>query len=766
LQTLLFSGLMLWVSICQAQPERQPLERPRAVRLLATEAPLRIDGKLDDAAWQRAPVFDGFTQYLPQDKRPVPDGYRTTVQVVVDDTGISFGIRAFDPRPDEIRAPLTRRDQVRRDQDFVSIVLDPVGTRRSAQFVRVNAAGVVADGMFIADTDNEDFSPDFEVDAAVHRLPDGYSVEVRLPLIALRYPYSGGKPWRLMVTRSIPRDVSTLLLSAPLTKDALNFIAELQEIDGLSEPGTSVTDAVRDRSFLSIRPEITARTRRSKDANSSQRESEISLSADIKWRPRADWVFDATLNPDFSQVDLDVPQLAGNTRFALSVPEKRAFFLESTDVLDLPLAAFYSRAVTDPRWGVRATWRGNQADATALSLQDSGGGLILRPGPYSTDVAAQNGRSQASLARGRWHADSFTVGGLLSQRDYGSGRSNQVAGADVLWRASEQEQFRVRGLLSDTRALFDVQGEPVGGAAQSGQHLFASWWKRTPDWNLTAEASHVSPRFRNDNGFVDQAGIRSLQAEAVRRYGETQLPGFTAYEFETFVWAQQRSALADAVNPAIAPGEIVTRRVHAGVWLAASHNTEAWVQLRFDAERAAAGLRLHSVPTVATGYGVNPAPWFPRLNLELEVGKRLDVEADRVGQGAVWMAEVQLRGSMANGWGWESTQRVNQGFINADSGAGNRRSLTDTAAQWLGVLHFNARNSLRAVWQGTYYRRAADPQAGLDADAAQSHTTSVVFQHRFGLGRSLSVGASRQTVRPGSQESTEAFAKLSYELDR
>jgi hypothetical protein len=54
-------------------------------------------------------------------------------------------------------------------------------------------------------------------------------------------------------------------------------------------------------------------------------------------------------------VELDVPQLAGNTRVALSVPEKRAFFLESTDVLDLPLSAFYSRAVTDPRWGLRTT---------------------------------------------------------------------------------------------------------------------------------------------------------------------------------------------------------------------------------------------------------------------------------------------------------------------------------------------------------------------------------------------------------------------------
>ena len=132
LQTPLVSGWMLWASLSDAQVARQRLERPQAVRLRAAEAPLRIDGKLDGAAWQRAPVFDAFTQYLPQNKRPVPDGYRTLVQVVVDDTGMSFGLRAFDPWLDEIPVPLARRDQEQCDQDFVFALLEPVGTRRSA----------------------------------------------------------------------------------------------------------------------------------------------------------------------------------------------------------------------------------------------------------------------------------------------------------------------------------------------------------------------------------------------------------------------------------------------------------------------------------------------------------------------------------------------------------------------------------------------------------------------------------------------------------
>jgi hypothetical protein len=746
--------------MAQPEPWSYPSgARPQALRLPADAAPIRIDGRLDEPIWQSAPVHDSFVQYKPLDGLPAPAAYRTTVQVVIEEHAIVFGIRAFDPRPGEIRAPLVRRDEVRREQDFVAVILDAVGTRRSAQFVRVNAAGVVADGMYIADADSEDFAPDFELDAAAQRLEDGYSVELRLPFLSLRYPYEGGTPWRLMVARSIPREANVLLLSAPLTSNALSFIAELQPIDGLGD----LAERVREHALLSIRPELTARATRRADDAGVQRSRELSLGAQIKWRPRADWVIDATLNPDFSQVELDVPQLAGNTRFALSEPEKRPFFLESTDVLDLPLAAFYSRSITDPGWGLRATWRGPAADATALSLRDDGGGLVLLPSPYGTGVAAQERRSQATLLRGRLHQPELTLGGLLSRRDYGGGGSNQLAGADALWRSSEQQQFRVRALASHTSALFDAAGSLVRGDAESGRHLFASWLRRVPGWNFTAEASRTSPRFRNDNGFVEQAGVQVLQGEVIRRWGEAALPlGFTAYEFENYLWVRQKGTLADPVT-GVAGGEVISRQIHPGLWMAAARNTEAWVQWRFDAERARAGGRLHSTHGPAGAWAFNPAPWFPRFNVEFEAGRRLDVDADRVGRGAMLLLEANLRGALPNGWGVESQQRFQQSFVDAPAGG---RALTETNARWLGVLHFSARDALRVVWQGSRLKRAADAGVPLDAADERTATTSVVFQHRVGVGRSISVGGSRQSEQPGRRRDAELFAKLSFDLER
>lgn len=221
--------------------------QPQAFRPGAEMAPLRIDGRLDDAAWAAAPLHEAFVQYLPLDRQPVPAGYRTTLQLVIEEHALVVGIRAWDPRPEEIRAPLMRRDKVERDQDFVSVLIDPMGTRRAAQFVRVSAAGVVADGMFLPGAEKEeDFAPDFELDAAVQRLPDGYSVELRLPLMSLRYPYEGGAPWRIMATRSIPREEGILLVSAPLAKDALSVLDELQEIGGLAD----IAERVRSHALL------------------------------------------------------------------------------------------------------------------------------------------------------------------------------------------------------------------------------------------------------------------------------------------------------------------------------------------------------------------------------------------------------------------------------------------------------------------------------------------------------------------------------------
>lgn len=727
---------------------------PQALRLSGTDTPPAIDGRLDEAVWQRAPLYDRFVQFLPEDKQPAR--WRTTVQLLATEDALIFGIRAYDPAPELIRAPLSRRDQVRRDQDFVSVVIDPVGQRRSAQFVRIGAAGVLADGLFTADDDVEDFAPDFDLQAAVQRLPDGYSVELRWPLAALRFPHSEGAPWRLMVTRSIPREQSTLLVSVPLTKDALSFIAELEPIEGLGD----LVEQVRERGFLNLRPELTWR-----------RGERPSVGAELKWRPRADWVIDATLNPDFSQVELDAPQLAGNTRFALSVPEKRPFFLESSDAVgqsqpddsgeNRSLAAFYSRAITDPDWGLRATWRGASAEATALHLRDAGGGLTLRAGAYGTASFVQPAGSLASFARGRIQLLApLGLGLLASSRDYGAGRHNRVIGSDFSWAAGDTDLLRGHLLASSTTAGFDEQGRLQRTTADSGHKLWLSWRRRNEDWNNSVHLEEISPRFANDNGFVSQSGLRRASLHLNRRLGAQALAplggwsAFQAHELEAQLFLQRTQTLQDAAL-GVPGGELIEQRLQPGFWLAAARNTGVWGHLGLDQQRARSGGRLHAPRTLLLGFESNPGELLSYLSAELEWGRRLDVEADRLGRGANALMEAKLRSPLAWGWWLELEQRLGQGFVRNDQG---QRAFTERNAQTLLVLHLSARDSLRAITQHTHYLRRAEP--GLwSADERERHV-SLVFQHRQGLSRILSLGVNR--VREPQLRSTELFAKAVF----
>lgn len=739
---------------------------PSALRLAPAEAAPAIDGRLDDDAWRRAPVYERFAQYLPVDKQPAR--WRTMVQVVVTADALVFGIRAWDPEPGRIRAPLARRDQIKADQDYVAVFVDPVGHRRTAQFVRISPAGAIEDGLYAAEEATEDAAPDFDIEAATARLADGYSVELRWPLAALRFPHTDGAPWRVMITRNIPREDRTLNVSAPaLDKDALSFIAELQPLEGLAD----LVEQVRERSFISFRPELTLRSTRDSDETGTRRSRKASLGAEFKWRPRADWVIDATLNPDFSQVELDAPQLAGNTRFALSVPEKRPFFLESADVVgptqpdesgeNRSLAAFYTRAITDPDWGLRATWRGAAAEATALSLRDAGGGQVLRAGAFATRSGVQPEGSQASFARGRMQmgqTGQFGLAGLVSKRDFGNGLSTHVVGSDGVWRAGDSDQWRGHLLLSNTSLGLDEDGELLRVNRERGHRAWLGWTHRDADWIANVNVEEISPRFANDNGFVNQSGIRRASGLGYLRLGPRELL-VDMHESEITLTLQETRTLADPLL-GVAAGQVVDRLFQPGFWFAAARNTGVWGHIGLDQHRARSGGQLHQTRTLLLGFESNPGELLSFVNAEVDWGRRLDVEADRVGLGLQAQVEAKLRMPLPSWWGsgwWlELEQRLGVGWVDGPDG---RRAFTDRSAQSLVVLHLSARDSLRLIHQQTHFTRREDATVNLAAEDGRDRQLALMFQHRVGLSRIFSVGLNRASEHPGQLRRRELFAK-------
>ncbi len=738
----------------------------RAVRLLPGER-IVLDGTLNHPAWQRAPAHRSFTAKDPVYGEAPPQ--RTAFRVLFDEQALYVGVIAHDDAPQHIRDPIVRTDQVRRTQDFIVVYIDAIGSKRSAQFFRINAAGSTADGLHTAADDNEDFSPDFDWDAAVSRVAQshpgphehasghrGWTAVFRLPFASLRYA-PGNHDWRILVGRRLPRDQFHLMTSAPIPRDVPSFIHTLQPLTGVAIP--------QDSQFLNVRPSVTLRHDKASGPDAPNDGSQpFETSLDAKWRPRAELVVDATLNPDFSQVALDVPQLAGNTQFALYFPEKRPFFFESADLLRTPTEAFYTRSYTQPRWGLRATWRDADWAGTALALNDKGGGLVLLPGTYGTGAAAQPA-SRAVALRARTDSGAGSSnnnssggavqwGGVAAARQYvQGGGDNAVLGPDVAWQINDAWRLRGQWLLSQTSALPDASGVLRQGDTQGGQKRFARAFYQGNEVEGNIGLDDATPRFRHDSGFVNQAGVRHAHGW----YSRVVHKGSAGSLFDE-TWANvEFDHTADAQGGA-QQGQTVQSSWRPGLWARGGSGLEAWVEYFSHSKlRTAASAPLLAEQFGATGFNFSPAAWFPTLEGKLVYGRLADTAANAVrpGGNTRWavklrpLSHLELEASTSAAW------LRNAGAL----------AYRETATQLLGVWHFNARHTLRGIVQNTAYDRRSEPGVGAAHDRGQ--VTSLTYTWRESAGTLLYVGASsgrQQAFSNTPTRSQEVFVKLQFDV--
>ena len=721
-----------------------------AVRLLPGER-IELDGTLDHPAWQRAPAHRSFTAKDPVYGEAPPQ--RTEFRVLFDDKALYVGVVAHDNAPQHIRDPIVRADQVRRTQDFIVVYIDAIGSKRSAQFFRVNAAGSTADGLHTAADDSEDFSPDFDWDAAVSRaVPDaqGWTAVFRLPFASLRYA-PGTHDWRILVARRLPREQFHLMTSAPIPRDVPSFIHTLQPLTGVTIP--------QDSQFLIVRPSVTLRRDRASGPDAPDHTGKpVDTSVDLKWRLRAELVVDGTVNPDFSQVALDVPQLAGNSRYALYFPEKRPFFFESADLLRSPTEAFYTRSYTQPRWGVRGTWRDADWAGTALALNDKGGGLVLLPGAYGTDYATQPA-SRAVAVRARTDSSeggAVQWGALAAARQYVQGAGdNTVLGPDVAWQINNGWRLRAQWLLSQTTALPDVNGVLRQATLQGGQKRYARAYYQGDGVEANIGLDDATPRFRHDSGFVNQVGVRHAHGW----YGQVVHKGAAGSLFDE-VWANAEFDHNADNQGGAQQGQTVQSSWRPGLWARGANGLEAWFEVFSHSKlRTAPTAPLLAERFGATGFSLSPAAWLPTLEGKLVFGRLADTAANQVrpGGNTRWavklrpLAALELEASTSAAW-----------LRNEGEGA---MAYRETAMQWLGVWHFNARHSLRGIAQNTANDRRSE--AGVSAGRNRGQVTSLTYTWRESAGTLLYVGASQgrqQSFSNAATRTQEVFVKLQFDM--
>ncbi|HUP90445.1 MAG TPA: DUF5916 domain-containing protein, partial [Longimicrobiales bacterium] len=320
---------------------------------------VKLDGVLDDAAWKGAVMLTGFSQFDPVDGLPAADS--TEVYVTYTDHEIYFGIRAFEPHG-AVNAKLADRDKIF-GGDYVDIMLDTFNDHRRAYEFVSNPFGVQADGVYSESPQtNEDFTPDFLFQSKGRLTDFGYEIEMRIPFKSIGYQPKDVQDWGIQVFRRVQHSGQNQTWT-PARKGTTSLLSQNGTLQGLSQLKRGLV--------LDINPVATAHLDGKPVAgNFKYGSAEPEFGGNIRWGLTTNLTLNATVNPDFSQIESDASQVVFDPRQALFFPEKRPFFLENSEQLQAPSRLIYTRRIVSPNGAVKFTGKVGSTNIGYLSAVD------------------------------------------------------------------------------------------------------------------------------------------------------------------------------------------------------------------------------------------------------------------------------------------------------------------------------------------------------------------------------------------------------------
>ncbi|MFA9454382.1 MAG: DUF5916 domain-containing protein [Candidatus Aminicenantaceae bacterium] len=299
----------------------------------------KIDGILDNPFWEKEALkIDGFRQFTPVEKGD--PSQKTEAYIGYDPKNLYIAFRCYDTDPQKIRASITKRDNVI-DDDWILVFLDTFNEKRRAFTFIINPLGIPLDGMRIEEGGDADIDGSWDaVFQSEGRVDEkGYTVEMAIPFKSIRFPDSSSQTWGLQIQRTIRRKNEEIYWY-PRSRNVNGFLLQAGQlqIEGDLEKGKN----------LEIMPVLTALKE-----GSGTIDPEAGLN--LKYGITSNMTIDLAINPDFSQIEADIPKINVNQRYDLYYPEKRPFFLEGKDYFDTPIELVYTRTISTPMWGGKLT---------------------------------------------------------------------------------------------------------------------------------------------------------------------------------------------------------------------------------------------------------------------------------------------------------------------------------------------------------------------------------------------------------------------------
>jgi hypothetical protein len=342
----------------------------------------RLDGRMTERAWGFADDSIANLTTIEPEEGGVPVG-ETIVKVLADGQAIVIGVACRDPEPSKIVAFSKARDSDLAEEDYVLVVLDPYLDGRSGFVFAVNPAGARFDGLVSARGEevNSDWDATWEAKAA--RDETGWGVEIRIPISSLAFK-KHQTSWGLNVQRRVQRLQETSRWSGAKLDYEIYQTSQAGLLTGLPDFDLGLG--------LSVRPAALGEVK--KHAPRQTATSDRDLSLDVTQRLGSHLLSALTVNTDFSETEVDVRRI-NLTRFPISFPEKRTFFLSGADIFEFGLGL--DEEILVPFYSRRIGLVGSEEDELAPVPLDVGGKVTGRLGKTSVGALVVNTREVDAL---------------------------------------------------------------------------------------------------------------------------------------------------------------------------------------------------------------------------------------------------------------------------------------------------------------------------------------------------------------------------------
>ena len=484
---------------------------------------LAREPKLEDFAdMQLSPAVAGtmlkvdqFWQHDPIDGQPISQ--KTEAYLGYTDKNLYVVFLAFDNDSAHIRNHMVRREQIN-EEDQVGIFLDTFHDRRHCVFFFINPSGVQQEGTFFEGQQDIDLSWDTIWKSETRVSKKGWIGFISVPFKSLRFRSTKAvQDWGFLLERDIPHNNTEHSFFPHYSMNVQGLLPQEGALTGLKDisPG---------RNFQLI-PYVSGRSYRSVDQRDplnptfEAKTFDAKAGLDAKAVIKDSFVLDATINPDFAQVESDEPQITVNQRFEVLFPEKRPFFQENSGYFATPINLVFTRRIADPLYGVRLTGKKGPWSVGTLFADDQSPGESVAPNDPLwgrqayfgiVRVSREIGKNGSNIGLIYTDRELETVPNTTCTADPCVTRTNRVGGIDAHFRFNKNWQLDLQAVNSLTR--FN------DGTSEHGAGYFLYLERSSRNVEINSMYKDNAPGFQTRTGFFQRPDIRWFSNYAQRRF--------------------------------------------------------------------------------------------------------------------------------------------------------------------------------------------------------------------------------------------------------